>query len=124
MKDAEANAEADKAAKESVEVKNNAEQLVYQAEKQMTEMGEQVPAELKTQVEEQIAGLKAALEANDTVDIKTKTEAFTALMGQLAQAAQAGAPEGGPAPEEAQASSEENDGAVDADYEVVDEDKK
>lgn len=124
MKDAEANAEADKAAKESVEVKNNAEQLVYQAEKQMTEMGEQVPAELKTQVEEQITGLKAALEANDTAEIKTKTEAFTALMGQLAQAAQAGAPEGGPAPEEAQASSEENDGAVDADYEVVDEDKK
>lgn len=126
MKDAEANAEADKAAKEKVETKNNAEQLVYQAEKQMTEMGDQVPAELKTQVEDQIKGIKEAIEADNTEDIKTKVEAFQALLGQLAQAAQAGAQ---PGAEQAQGGAEqaqatEDDGAVEADYEVVDEEKK
>lgn len=126
MKDAEANAEADKALKEKVETKNNAEQLVYQAEKQMTEMGEQVPAELKTQVDDQIKGIKDAIEADNTDDIKAKVEVFQALLGQLAQAAQAGAQGGAEqaasGPEQAQA--QEDDGAVEADYEVVDEDKK
>ncbi len=120
MKDAEANAEADKEAKEKVETKNNAEQMIYQAEKQVSEAGEAVPADLKTEIDKQIAGIKEAIEADNTEEIKSKTEAFQALLGQLAQATQA-APEGAEPGQEQAQSTQEDEGAADADYEVVDD---
>ncbi len=120
MKDAEANAEADKEAKEKVEVKNNAEQMIYQAEKQVSEAGEAVPAELKTEIDKQISAIKEAIEADNTEEVKSKTEAFQALLGQLAQATQA-APEGAEPGQEQAQSTQDDDGAVDADYEVVDD---
>ena len=81
VKDAEANAEADKAKREAIDLKNQAEALTYQAQKQVDELGDKVTPELKTKVELVIGELKEAMEQDDLTKIKAGLEALqTALM--------------------------------------------
>jgi len=127
IKEAEQYAEEDKKKKEEVEVKNQAEGMLFETEKQMNELGDKVTADEKSKVDAAREDLKKAVEANDVEDIKAKIEALTqafypisSRIYQEAQQAQAGA--GEQAQDSAQ-SAGPNGNTVDADYEVVDEDK-
>lgn len=125
VKDAEANAEADKKRRDAVEAKNQGESLVHSTEKSLGEYGDKVSADDKKVIEDALASLKTALEGDDAEDIKAKTQALAEAsmklgqaMYEAAQAAETGAAGAG---EEAAAS---NDDVVDADYEEIDDDKK
>ncbi|BDS05187.1 chaperone protein DnaK [Oceaniferula spumae] len=100
-RDAEEHAEEDKKRAEAVETKNNAENLVNQVEKQLGELGEQLPAEIKSGIEAKVEAVKEALKADDLDAVKSSTSELEASLQELAQAAQAaqGAAAGGPAPE-------------------------
>lgn len=132
IKEAERYAEEDKKHKEEIETKNQAEGMIFEVEKQMNELGDKVNDSEKTTVENAKKDLQEALNNNaSTEDLKSKMEALTQAfypistrIYQEAQQAQqaAGADMG------AQAGAQQNSGAangntVDADYEVVDEDK-
>ena len=123
--DAQEHAEEDEARKAEVEARNNADSLIYATEKTVKDLGDKVPADTKTAVEDAIAELRAALDNNAPVEEgKAKTEALQQASYKLAeiayadaQAAQAGAANPGAS------SARADDDVVDADYEVVDEDK-
>lgn len=129
VKDAEANAEADKKKKELVEAKNQGESLVHSTEKTLKEHGDKVSAAEKGQIEEAVNALKTALETEDLTSIKEKTEALMqasmklgeAMYKAQAEAAQAnGAAQG--ADTGAQGGAEQpagDDKVVDADFEEV-----
>jgi len=127
VKDAEAHAEEDRKKKEDIEVRNNAESLVYNSEKTLGELGDKISGEEKAKVEEEIANVKKALEGTDTEAIKQATEklttAFYAISEKLysqAQAAQAAANAESEGPK-----TDENGNVYDADYKVEnDEDNK
>ena len=126
VKEAEANAENDKKEREKVEVRNEADSMIYQTEKTLKEMGDKVNAADKQRIEEAVAALKKAIEGGDTADIKSKTEALQQAAYKIAeemykqQGAQAGAAGAGDAAE----SGPTKGTADDVDYEVVkDEDK-
>ena len=88
-RDAEAHADEDKKRAEAVEVKNNAENLAHQVEKQIGDLGEQLPAELKSSIEGKVEAVKEALKADDLDSIKSSTADLEASLQELAQAAQA-----------------------------------
>ncbi|QDH19940.1 molecular chaperone DnaK [Saccharibacillus brassicae] len=127
MKDAELHAEEDKKRKELVETKNNADQLLYQVDKTIKDLGDKVDAAEIEKANAAKEKVQKALEGDNVDEIKSATEELTEIVQQLsvklyeqanAEGAQAGGePEGG-------ASSQNRDNVVDADYEVVDEDKK
>ncbi|MGP1414759.1 MAG: Hsp70 family protein, partial [Treponema sp.] len=125
VKEAEANAEADKKEQEKVEVRNEADSLVYQTEKTLKELGDKVPQAEKASIEDAVAAVKRALESGDINDIKAKTEALKQVgmkMGEELykqnQAAGGATGQAGPNP------SENTKGSSDGvDYEVVNEDK-
>jgi molecular chaperone DnaK len=131
-KEAELHAEEDRKRKESVENKNQLDSTIYQLEKTLKESGDKIPADKKTEFEAAIAEAKKDLESEDSARMKASMEKLTKLGGELyaeaqkaAQAAGAAAPEGeasaeNPAPKK----SEKKADVVDADFEVVDEDKK
>ena len=129
VKEAEANAENDKKEREKVEVRNEADSMIYQTEKTLKEMGDKVNAADKQRIEEAVAALKKSLEGGDTADIKSKTEALQQAAYKIAeemykqQGAQAGAAGAG-ATGGAAESGPTKGTADDVDYEVVkDEDK-
>ncbi len=123
VKDAEANAASDKAKRESVDAKNEADSLVYQTEKSLKELGDKINGAEKQKVEDAVAELKKALEGGDTASIKAKTEALKQASYKIAeelykqQGGQAGAgagPQGaGPNPN-AGADPQNNSGANNA----------
>jgi molecular chaperone DnaK len=128
-KDAELHAEEDKKRKEAVETKNQLDSAVYQIEKTLKEAGDKIPADKKTTIEAAIADAKKDLESNDGARMKAALEKLTVLGGELyaeaqksAQAAGAATADGAtePAPEK---KSEKKADVVDADFEVIDEDK-
>ncbi|MCT2194883.1 molecular chaperone DnaK [Paenibacillus sp. FSL K6-2441] len=125
MKDAELHAEEDKKRKALVEAKNNADQLIYSVDKTLKDLGDKVDA---TEVEKANAAkeeLKKVLESDNLEQIKAASEKLTEVVQQLSvklyeQASQAAGAQGN-----AEAAGGQNrDNVVDADYEVVDEDKK
>ncbi|MCM3698575.1 molecular chaperone DnaK [Paenibacillus macerans] len=130
MKDAELHAEEDKKRKELVEAKNNADQLIYSVDKTLKELGDKVDAAETEKANAAKEELKNAVETDDLEQIKSASEKLTEIVQQLSvklyeQAQQAagaaGAAEGA---EGAAAGGGSRDNVVDADYEVVDEDKK
>ena len=130
IKEAEQYAEEDKKKKEEVEVKNQAEGMLFETEKQMNELGDKVTADEKSKVDAAREDLKKAVEANDVEDIKAKIEALTQVfypissrIYQEAQQAQASAAGSGEQAQDSAQSAGPNGNTVDADYEVVDEDK-
>ena len=129
VKEAEANAENDKKEREKIEVRNEADSMIYQTEKTLKEMGDKVNAADKQRIEEAVAALKKSLEGGDTADIKSKTEALQQAAYKIAeemykqQGAQAGAAGAGAAGGAAENGPTKGT-ADDVDYEVVkDEDK-
>ena len=124
VKDAEANAEADKAKREQVEVRNNAESLVHQVEKSLTEAGDKVPAADKTEAESAIAAVKTALEGTDAEAIKTASDRLTQAAMKVGEAVYKAGQAGEGAPEGEAAGAKPNDEKiVDADFEDVNDKK-
>ncbi|MGD2022278.1 MAG: molecular chaperone DnaK [Desulfobacterales bacterium] len=133
VKDAEMHAEEDKAKRELVEARNSADALIYSTEKSISELGDKVDSETKTNVEAQIAELRKAMEGEDAAEIKRVSDELTKASHKLAEAmyqqasqneqqAGAGAGAGGQAAGDSGAADED---VVDADFEEVkDEDKK
>jgi molecular chaperone DnaK len=100
VKDAAANAEADKRKREEIELRNQADSAAYNAEKLLREHGDKVPAELKTEVEGKIAAVRSALQANVAGSLRTALNELQASLGKIGQHvySQAGAaPGAGPA---------------------------
>lgn len=130
VKEAEAHAAEDKAKKEEIEVKNNADSLVYQAEKAVKDFEGKADAATLEQVTKAKDALKAAIESGNVEDIKAKSEELTKPLYELstkmyeqAQAAQqtAGDAQGA---QGAQGGAQQNDDVVDAEYTEVKDDKK
>ncbi|GAE91138.1 chaperone protein DnaK [Gracilibacillus boraciitolerans JCM 21714] len=127
VKDAEENAEEDKKRREEIELRNEADQLVFQTDKTLKDLGDKVTDEEKQKAEAAKEDLKKALEDNDQEQIKAKKEALEEQVQALSvklyeQAQQQAQAEGEAAGSEAQ---QGDDDVVDADYEEVDdEDKK
>jgi len=126
VKEAEQYATQDKKLKEDVETRNQADQMVYQSEKTLSEMGDKVPADDRSKVQAGIDKLKEVLKGQDTAAIKAATEeltqSFYAVSEKLYQqanpqqgGAQAGPDMGGGAQQQGQ--------YYDADYKVVDDDE-
>ena len=121
VKDAEANAEADKERRESVEVRNNAESLIHATEKSISESEDTVEAEDREAAEAAIAELRTALEGDDKAEIEAKAQALTQAAMKIGEAVYKAQQEAaGEAAAEADAQDEEN--IVDADFEEVPED--
>lgn len=125
MKDAELHAEEDKKRKELVEAKNAADQLIYSVDKTIKELGDKVDAGEKEKAEAAKEELKKAVESDDVDTIKAATEKLTEIVQQLSvklyEQAQAQA---GADADAGQAGGAKKDNVVDADYEVVDDDKQ
>ncbi|MEK8129404.1 molecular chaperone DnaK [Paenibacillus filicis] len=125
MKDAESHAEEDRKRKETVEARNNADQLVYSVDKTIKDLGDKVDQAEIAKANEGKEKLKKALEGDNLDEIKAASEELTEIVQQLSvklyeQAAQAqGAGEAGGEPQGAS----KKDNVVDADYEVVDDKK-
>jgi molecular chaperone DnaK len=144
VKDAEANAAADKAKRESIDAKNEADSLIYATEKSLKELGDKVSEADKQKITEASADLKKALESDNVEEIKSKTEALKQASYKIAeevykqQAAQNGGAQGAAAGANADAGQGANAGAdagasksgfdkgsaEDVDYEIHDDDKK
>jgi len=125
VKEAEKFAEEDKKRKEEVEARNNADSLVYQCEKAMTDLGDKLDPNDKTEIEAKIADVKKALEGTDTEAIKSATEElqkkFYEVSSKIYQAANPEGAQGGP---QGSAQGDPNGGTYDGDYTVVDDDNK
>jgi molecular chaperone DnaK len=124
--DADKHADEDRKRKEEVEARNTADTLVYATEKTVKELGEKIPEDTKSEVETGLEELKKALEGTDIDEIKAKTETLqqssyklAEVVYQAAEAAEGGAAEAAEGGE----SEAGSDDVVDADYEVVDEEK-
>ncbi len=130
QRDAETHAEADKNRREAVDRRNEGDQLVYSTEKSLAEHGDKIDEAEKKSVETSIETLKKALEGDNDEEIKSAIEALQATAQKLAEAIykDAQTQEAPPQPSQqntASGNTESNsEGAVDADYEVVDDDKK
>ncbi len=137
VKEAEANADADKAKRASVEARNQAEGLVHQTEKTLSENGDKVPAPERTEAEAAIAAVKSAMEGSDVEAVKAATERlaqvsmkigeamYKAGAGEAAGAAAAGEPpHGASAGPGAQPGAAGGERVVDADFEDIDDKKK
>ncbi|AOT68533.1 molecular chaperone DnaK [Geosporobacter ferrireducens] len=125
VREAEQFAEEDKKKKEAIEIRNKADSMVYETEKALKEVGDKISPEDKTKVEAALEALKKTLEGDNIEEMKKATEELTNAFHVLSQkmyeqTAQQGAAQG----EEAHGDgSADKENVVDADYEVVDEDK-
>lgn len=127
VKDAESHAEEDKKHKDEIEVRNQTDSLAYSTEQTLKDLGDKVPADQKKAAEDAVAEAKKALEGQDIEAIKAAGEKLQEVGHKLAeivysnaQQASAQQPQGGTA----DAQQNPQDDVVDADYEVVDDDKK
>ncbi len=138
QKEAELHAEEDLKAKEAIEIRNNADSLAYQCEKQLKDLGDKIPADKKQEIEEAITAVREALKGDNVDAIKSSydtlqsrfqaasEELYKAAGAQAGAAPEGGEPQGGPgsaAGADTSAKSKDGD-VVDADFEVIDEDKK
>jgi molecular chaperone DnaK len=138
QRDAETHAEEDKKAKEAIEIKNNADTLAYQSEKQLKDLGDKIPEDKRKQVEDAIKAVREAIEKNDTDamkktydDLQNKFQEVSADLYKQAAASAGPAPgaeAGGDAGPQARPQDEgprkDQGDVVDAEFEVVDENKK
>jgi len=133
VKDAESNAAEDQQKREEVEVRNNADSLVYQTEKNLGEFGEKLSEDIKPRVQTGVERVKSALAGTDIEEIKSASDALTQiwheassqLYQQTASQQQEQAQEQyGAAPTEEGEPKQPDEEVIDADYEVVDDDKK
>ena len=141
QKEAELHADDDKKAKEAIEIRNNADNLAYRSEKQLKDLGDKVPADKRQEIETAINAVREALKGDDTDaittaynDLSTKFDSFAEELYKNASA-NAQAAGAGPGPQPGQsggaqgpasggAAPQDKGDVVDAEFEVVDEDKK
>ena len=123
VKDAEANAEADKQRRAQVEARNHAEALVHSTEKTLAENAGKVPADVTGEIQGAVDALKEALKGEDLEAITAKTQAQTEVSMKLGEALYKSAQEAGP-DAAGGGDADAGEGVVDADFEEVDEDKK
>ena len=109
VKDAEANADSDQQKREAIDTKNQAETLIYQAEKQVEELGEKVSPEAKTKVELVLTELKEALASDDTRRIKERVEGLQTALMEMGAAVYSGE-------EEPSTTSSKDDDVIDAEF--------
>lgn len=134
VKEAAAHEAEDKKRKEGSEAKNNADSLIYQAEKTIKDMGDKADASKVSEIKDKIAALKEAMKTDDTDKIKAASEALTKPLYDLtsemyknadaAQQAQQQAAGAQASAQQAQSDGQKDEKVVDADYTVVDDDKK
>ncbi len=128
VKDAEANAEADKERRESVEAKNQAETLIHSAEKSLEEYGDKVSDEERNEIELAISGLKEVVEAEEpnAEEIKAKSEVLATASMKLGQAMYEAAQSEAAEADAAADAARDDEEVVDADFEEIDDedDKK
>jgi molecular chaperone DnaK len=128
VKDAEANADADKARREGVEAKNQAETLIHSSEKSLEEYGDKVSEDERNEIELAISGLKELVEQDepDNEEIKAKTEVLATASMKLGQAMYEASQEDAAAADAAADAAREDEDVVDADFEEIDDedDKK
>lgn len=130
VKEAEKFAAEDKQRKEEIDVRNNADSLVYQSEKSLKDLGDKVSADDKTKIESGVNKVKDALKGTDTEAIKKATEELqqsfydiSSKIYQQTQGAQADPGAAGFGGQQGAAGAAQDDNVVDADYKVVDDDK-
>ena len=123
VKDAEANKEADKKKRETVDARNQADSLVFSTEKSLKEHGDKISAEEKKAIENGIADLKKSLEGTDSEDIKKKTQSLIQVSMKLGEAVYKSQqkPGAGKTKGPKDAKPEDKDNVVDADFEDVKE---
>ncbi len=122
VSDADAHAEEDAKRKEEVEARNTADTLVYTTEKTMKDLGDKVPEDTKTAVEEALTASRTALAGEDVDEIKSTTEKLQEAGYKLAEVVYSDAQATAAAEEGAEDAAPAED-VVDAEYEVVDEDE-
>ena len=124
VKDAETNAEADKAKRAAVEAKNQAESLLHSAEKSLKDYGDKVSADDRAAIETAISDLKSSIEAGDANDMKAKSERLSEVSMKLGEAMYKAAQAEQEAKAGADASADQKkDDVVDADFEEIDDDE-
>ncbi|MCB1382942.1 MAG: Hsp70 family protein, partial [Notoacmeibacter sp.] len=123
VKDAEANADADKKRREVVEARNQAEALAHSAEKSLKDYGDKVSADDRKAIEDAIADLKSALEGEDVEAINAKSQALAEASMKLGQAMYE-ASQSEAAEADAKADAAKDDDVVDADFEEIDDNDK
>ena len=124
VKEAEMYAAEDAKRKEEVDARNEGDQIVYQTEKTLEEMGNKVDPGIKSEIEAKLQALKTALTGTDTAAIKNATKELTDVFGKMYEAAQSAQGGAGFDPN-AQAGGDSNgQDYYDADYTVVDDDDK
>ncbi len=132
VREAEQFAAEDARKKEEVDVRNQGDQMVYQTEKTLEEMKDKIDAADKSEIEGALGALKTALSGSDTAEIKAKTEALTQVFYKVSDklyknaAPQDGGAQGGPQGGNpgGQPGGDNGQQYYDADYTVVDDDKK
>ena len=134
QREAESHAEEDRKAKEAIELRNNADNLAYQCEKQLKDLGDKLDGATKTSVEDAISKVREALKGNDNDAVKSAFDALQAKFQEVSSelykkaSAQAG-PQPGPSqvvrpPKPKPEARKKDSDVVDAEFEMVDEDKK
>lgn len=133
VKDAEAHSEEDKKRRETVEIRNQADSLVYGTEKNLQEHGDKIPEEEKTRIQEAIDGMKKAMEGDDVEAIKTAMQTLTTASHKLAEemykktSAETGdgsnTGDGASPNGEATNGTQQDEKVVDAEFEEVDKEK-
>jgi len=136
VNEAKEHADEDKKKRESIDARNTADGLVYSTEKLLKDMGDKVPADMKTKIEDQVKVLKKAIESDDAEQMKKETETLQNLQNELSQKlySQAGAGDGqgagpgagpgGPGAEAAGGAKQDGNGeedVIDAEFEAKDE---
>ena len=122
VKEAEQFAADDKKKREEVDIRNGADQMVFQTEKMLKENGDKLPADVKSDAEAKLADLKTAVQSGNVDDIKAKQEALSQVFEKMYQAAAAAQQTAGAQPgADAGATNEKpnDDGVVDADFKEV-----
>ena len=122
VKEAEQFAADDKKKREEVDIRNGADQMVFQTEKMLKENGDKLPADVKSEAESKLADLKTAVQSGNVDDIKAKQEALSQVFEKMYQAAAAAQQAAGAQPgADAGATNEKpnDDGVVDADFKEV-----
>ena len=124
VKEAEQFAADDKKKREEVDIRNGADQMVFQTEKMLKENGDKMPADVKTEAEAKLAELKTAVQSGSIDDIKAKQEALSHVFEKMYQAASAAQAAGAqqPGPDAGANNNQQkpnDDGVVDADFKEV-----
>ncbi len=139
VKEAKEHADEDKKKREMIDAKNNADNIAYSSEKLLKDLGEKVPADMKTQIEEQIKATRKASESDNIEQMKAETEKLQKMQNELSQKlyAQQGAGQAGPGAGGQQAGGQQaggqqgeagqggqdEDDVIDAEFEAKDDEK-